>query len=344
ALPAVHLTWRLLTVAIVIACVYTIALRIKWSPFATWTASALLGLLVWYEFLPISVAVAWTIAAVILIEVGVVREWRHLRWQAYALLGAAFVRVFVVNMNAAGMSRLYTILPIVVGFLFAYERIHADAFAWLAGASVVALLRFQLGADAVAVAWAALVLLLVAFALFSGRRVFLHIAEALSVVTLVRAVIHNLYERSYFPPPASAPRWLIVAIVCALLFASLPFAFRLRRAEGRWFDRMPEQILFFVPLVLMTVLLATEMRKGMLTVAWGVEAVIVFLAALRIGERSYRLSGVGLLLLCVGKIFVFDFWTLSLRDKALTGIIVGVALIGVSILYTRRKEAILQFL
>jgi hypothetical protein len=271
------------------------------------------------------------------------------RFEAYALLGGAFLRVFIVNMNAANGPRLYTIIPIVLAFLFAYERVRVDAFAWLAMTSVVALLRLQLAADAVAIAWAALALLLVAFAKVSARRVFLLIGEALAVATLVRAVIHNLYERSYFPPPASAPRWLLVSIVSALLFASLPFALRLRRDEPgkrfwHWFDQHPEQILFFIPLLLVTILLGVQMRLGMLTVAWGVEAVVVFLFALWAGERSYRLSGLALLLLCVGKIFVFDFWRLSLRDKALTGIIVGVALIAVSILYTRKRDAILQYL
>ncbi|HEX3580903.1 MAG TPA: DUF2339 domain-containing protein [Thermoanaerobaculia bacterium] len=349
AMAAGHVSWRLLTVSAVIAFVYAIAFWTgKWSPAATWSASGVLALLAWYEFLPISVAVAWAISALILLEVGVTWEWRHLRFQAYAMLAGAFVRVFVVNMNAAPGPRLYTVIPIVLGFLFAYERVRIDAFAWLAATTVVALLRFQVAADAVAIAWAALTLLLVAFAKVSARRAFLHIAEALAVATVVRAVIHNLYERSYFPPPATAPRWLLVSIVSALLFAALPFAFRLKRGEAtnvwQWIDGHPEQILFFPPLLLVTILLGTEMRLGMLTVAWGVEAVAVFLFALWVGERSYRLSGLALLMLCVGKIFVFDFWRLSLRDKALTGIIVGAALIGVSILYTRKRDAILQFL
>ncbi len=349
AMAAAHLSWRLLTVSLVIACVYAIALWSKRGPFATWSASGLVALLAWYELLPISVAVAWTIAAIVLLEVGVTKSWPHLRYEAYALLAGAFVRVFVVNLNGASAPRLYTVIPIVLGFLFAYERVRIDAFAWLAMTSVVALLRFQLGADAVAIAWAAMTLLLVAFAKVSARRVFLHIGEALAVVTLVRAVIHNLYERTYFPPPASAPRWVLVSVVSVLLFATLVFAFRLRRPVSgspmwQFIDGHPEQILFFTPLLLVTILLGTEMRLGMLTVAWGLEAVVVFLFALWVGERSYRLSGLALLLLCVGKIFVFDFWRLSLRDKALTGIIVGVALIGVSVLYTRKRDAILQYL
>ena len=35
-----------------------------------------------------------------------------------------------------------------------------------------------------------------------------------------------------------------------------------------------------------------------------------FLLALWLGERSFRLTGLGLLLLCVGKILVDDVWRL----------------------------------
>ncbi|HEV2719608.1 MAG TPA: DUF2339 domain-containing protein, partial [Thermoanaerobaculia bacterium] len=343
---------RLPTVAIVIAAIYLMS---RWNRFpaaATWTASALVALLAWYQLLPISVAVAWTIAGVVLAEL---RLSRHLRWQGYALLAGAFVRLFVVNMNAEQGPRLYTIVPILIAFLYVYARHDERAFAWLAAIGGVALLRFELPNDFVAIGWAALTLLLVAFAALSGRRVFAHIGIAVAVAALARGVLHNLYERSYFPPPANAPRWLLVAAASALLFAALPFAFRLRQLDAapeprrwaklfRWLDARPEQILFFVPVVLVTALLAAEARKGVLTASWGVEAVVVFLFALWVGERSYRLTGLALLLLCVGKIFVFDFWSLTLRDKALTGIVVGAALIGVSILYARKREAILQFL
>ena len=63
-----------------------------------------------------------------------------------------------------------------------------------------------------------------------------------------------------------------------------------------------------------------------------------------IHERSYRLTSIALFLLCIAKIFLIDFWSLNMRDKALTGIIVGLSLIGVSLLYTRKREAIAQWL
>jgi uncharacterized membrane protein len=75
-----------------------------------------------------------------------------------------------------------------------------------------------------------------------------------------------------------------------------------------------------------------------------VEAVAIFLFALAVGQRSYRLSGLGLLLLCVGKIVVIDVWGLHPRDRYLTFIVLGVALLGVSFLYTRFRETIRQYL
>jgi uncharacterized membrane protein len=95
---------------------------------------------------------------------------------------------------------------------------------------------------------------------------------------------------------------------------------------------------------LLTVLLALEMRHGMVTVSWGVEGVAIFLLALWLGERSFRLSGLGLLLLCVGKILFVDVWGLNPRDRYLTLIVLGGALLLVSFLYTKNREVIRQYL
>jgi uncharacterized membrane protein len=72
--------------------------------------------------------------------------------------------------------------------------------------------------------------------------------------------------------------------------------------------------------------------------------VAVFLLALWVGERSFRLSGLGLLLLCVGKILFVDVWRLNPRDRYLTLIVLGGALLLVSFLYTRNRELIRQYL
>jgi hypothetical protein len=336
-----------------------------------WAGTGALVLLAWYQLLPASVAVAWTFLAVILLEIGIRRSSFSLLLQAYALVFASVARLFVVNINidtGPGFGpRIYTIVPIIVAVLHVYRRLDVlgesratrwlqPAFAWLAAFGVAALLRFELAADAVAPAWAAGAVLAAAAGALTGRRVFVHISVGAAFAALARAGIHNLYERSYFPSLHEYDRWLYVGATGLLLLASLPFAFRARSAGAdaaggsllrralRSIDARPEQYLFFIPLALITALAATETSRGLLTLALGIEAFTVFVFAVSVGERSFRFAGMGLLLVCVAKIFILDFWSLSLRDKSLTGIVLGLALIGVSLLYTRKRETILRYL
>jgi uncharacterized membrane protein len=91
-------------------------------------------------------------------------------------------------------------------------------------------------------------------------------------------------------------------------------------------------------------MLALKMRAGMVTVSWGIEGVMIFLLALVVKERSFRLTGLGILLLCVGKVMALDVWGLQPRDRYVTFIIVGAALVLVSFLYSKYRDAIRQFL
>jgi hypothetical protein len=299
-----------------------------------------------------------------------------LRLQGYVAFAASFMRIWFVNLNASGnpgeiSPRFYTLVPLTLAFFYAYWRLHevddhllelerkyrAAAFCcWLGTITLAALMRFELPADWVATAWAAMALALLTVAWRSGRRLFLHQALLVGAGVLMRTTLHNFYERSYFPAPVLQSRWVSVGTAVALLFVSLPILFQLR-SKGREelpaqtllrvliaLSRRPEQVFFFIALTLLTVLLALEMRHGMVTLSWGVEGVAVFLLALWLSERSFRLSGLGLLLLCVGKIIVVDVWRLNPRDRYLTFIVLGFALLLVSFLYTRNRETLRQYL
>jgi uncharacterized membrane protein len=341
----------------------------------TWSASSLLALVAWYELRPVSVADAWLVGGLVLFELGLERKKLSLRLQGYAAFAASFLRIFFVNLNAAGSPgeispRFYTVVPLALGFFYAYWRLHqssenlhqserkfraADVFCWLGTITFAALMRFELEADWVAGAWAALAFALLAIAWRTERRVFLYQGLMVAVGVLFRTVLHNFYERSYFPAPAWQSRWITVGTAVALLLLALPFAFQLRKknepSEETGLVRMlqsvvrrPEQLFFFIAVGLLTVLLALEMRHGMVTLSWGVEGVAVFVLALWLSERSFRLTGLGLLLLCVGKILLVDVWRLDPRDRYLTFIVLGAALLLVSFLYTRNREALRQYL
>jgi uncharacterized membrane protein len=341
----------------------------------TWAASLLLGLLAWYELREIGVAVAWAVGGLILLEIGLSRKSLSLRLQAYAALLAAFARIFFVNLNGSGAPgeispRFYTVVPIACTFFHAYWQLDGrrdslsqfesrsklvDVCNWWGTIAIAALVRFELEADWVATGWAALAFALTAVAWRLKRRAFLYQSLLLAITVLFRTSMHNFYERSYFPAPSWETRWITVGTALFFLLASQVFLFKLRNKEAgrlgvgpvRWMSLLisrPEQLFFFVLLTLLTTLLAIEMRHGMVTLSWGVEALVVFMFALVVGERSFRLAGLGLLLLCAAKILVIDVWRLNPSDRYITLIVLGAALLSVSFLYTRYRDAIRQYL
>jgi hypothetical protein len=208
--------------------------------------------------------------------------------------------------------------------------------------------------DWVVTSWATVVFVLMAVAQLSGRRLFLLQGLLLSLAILARGIVHNLFDASYFVASDWTGRYFVLGSAIAILYATLPFAFQLQQRGGEagssWravlasASRRPQQVLFFVATILLTLMLALQMRAGMVTVAWGIEGVLIILLALAAGERSFRLTGLLLLLACVGKIVARDAWGLAPRDRYVTFIILGMALLLVSFLYSKYRDAIRQFL
>lgn len=343
----------------------------------SWAASSIGGLLIWYELQtqPTGIAVAWGAFGLVLFEYGLLRKITQFRYQAYVALIAAFSRIFFSNLTSSEPGefwgpRMYTILPLVLIFFFVYaqlpqkeedtgrdRRLHFDwILAYLGTATVVALFYFQFPLEWVVTSWAAVVFVLLGAALLLDRQIFLHQGLLLAVAVLSRGLAHNLFGTSFFTGGDWKGDYLVLSSTAAILLASLFFAFRLRgrysvpETASPWINRLamivgrPEQFVFFVPIILVTCMLGLKMQSGMKTVAWGVEGVVIFLLALAVKERSFRLTGLGVLLLCVGKIMVLDVWGLQSRDRYITLIIVGAALVFVSFLYTRYRDTIRQYL
>ena len=340
-----------------------------------WVASLLVTTLMWHELRPIDVALGWAIFAIVLFEVGLERKLGGLRWQGGVALVASFTRIFFVNFNAVAepehlSPRVYSTLPLAAIYLYVYWRTLAreEAFGvsrWkqlapmlfssLGIASIAFLIRFEAQAPNVVVFWAALTLVLLAVARWLGQAVFLYQAIVLAISTTVRAMLYNLVTPSYFSRMDVRAR--TIGEVIALFFISLVFAFRLRDTpppdllgDGtplrRWLSRIsarPEQLFFFAAIALLTPLIAIEMKHGEITVGWGMEAVLVFVLAIAVGERSFRLTGLGLLLLCLGKL-LFDVWNMNTSDRTISMTLLGAFILLVSFLWNRYSEAFRKYL
>jgi hypothetical protein len=340
-----------------------------WSAFTaayTWAASILLGLLVWYEVTPLNVAVIWMVLGLVLLEIGLSLNAGFLRWQSYTALVASFLQMLVVNLEAADLPgqispRISRVLPLAIAYYYADWRLRragpansklqqaGTLFTYLGTITLAALLDFELQAPWVAAGWAALALIAIAAAYGVKRRDYLHQSFLLAVAVAVRTMAYNFFQLNVVGTSVLQSKRVYAGTAIALLFAALPFAFALRRSTSRDADTFPldirpEQVFFFIPFVLLTMLVALDSTRGQLTVNWGIEGLVVFLFAVWVGERSFRLAGLGLLLMCAAKIFLIDVWGLDPQSKYITLIALGAALVLVSYLYTRYKEKFRQYL
>ncbi|HEX4606544.1 MAG TPA: DUF2339 domain-containing protein [Candidatus Angelobacter sp.] len=335
----------------------------------SWAGSLLVSWLIWYQLPAIDVSLVWAVFGLALFLIGDWKSWSFLRVQSYVALTCSFAHIFYANFNvlkAPGTARpeIYTVIPLVGIYFFIYWQLRGkkassatesilspdNLLACLGTATLAALARFELPLDMVAIGYAALVIATLLAAWRTKLQIFLYQALVLLGMTAFRVSMYNFYHlHELFGSSLSAAIWTIV-----LLAAGVPICLAIRRSTpqtltgpqwARGLASHCEQAMFFVPFVLMAVLLALKVVPGMITLAWGAEAVAVFVLALWARERSFRLAGLVLLILCVAKIVLWDVWQLNdPTARYLTLIGVGVLILGVSYLISRNREALREYL
>jgi hypothetical protein len=373
---------RLITVGVLVAALYAMAVCVRMPESLrhtearnayTWAGSGLAAWLLWSELQPISVAVGLAIFGLLLFEFGTWRQQGQIRLQAYVALAAAFARIFFVNLTAITLPgealspRIFTVVPIVLIYFFVWSQLQSrkaspeigrwsagDLIAYLGTGSVAALLYFQTPAEWIVVAWAILAFTLLAATLWLDKEVFHQQAALLVAGIVVRGLAHNIFGGSYFVEGGWRGNFAVLSLTAALMLAALPIAFRLRKRYAERTNlsflslctalRYPEQLFFFAPIVLVSFVIAIKMNPGMVTLSWGIEGVMVIVLGLLASQRSYRITGLSLLLLCVGKIVFRDAWLLPDRDRYITFIVLGGALTLVSTLYGRYREIVRHLL
>ena len=264
----------------------------------------------------------------------------QLRYQSYVAFTAAFARIFFANLAAGEpgvflSDRMITVAPLVLIFFFVYaqlpaseentssdRRFHFDSFvaAYLGTGTLAALFYFQFPDEWVVTAYAALVFVLFAAAWVLRRPIFLHQGILLTLGTFARGMAHNLFGGSYLTGGNWSGRYFVVGSAAAILLATLYFAFEIRGRysppanANRWkkittaLVARPEQLQFFVPVILIATMFALKMTAEWVTASWGLEGLCIVLLAYLVKEHSIRSpTAYALFLLCIGKLVAMDF-------------------------------------
>jgi hypothetical protein len=208
---------RLITVLIMVAALYGLARWVRMPNGTearhayTWVGSGFAAWLLGCEFEPIRVAPALGVFALILFEIGAWRGQKQLRLQAYTLLAASFLRIFLVNFSAATLPgevpspRMYTVVPLTLIYFYVWARLivansqpgsgrwpASNLIAYFGAGSLVALLYCQLAPEWIIAGWALMVVALMVAARILDQEVFLEQMALLSAAIVVRALAHNV--------------------------------------------------------------------------------------------------------------------------------------------------------
>lgn len=114
-----------------------------------------------------------------------------------------------------------------------------------------------------------------------------------------------------------------------------------------WFDQFERftRVVFSVyGTALLTAFLWGQVSGKILTMAWGLEGLLLLGAGFPLRLRALRLSGLALLLICVCKLFLYDLRNLESLYRTLSFIALGAILLGVSWIYTRFRDRLRQYL
>jgi hypothetical protein len=339
----------------------------------TGTGTLLVTLLLWHEATNAAVALAWGLFGLTLAEAGHALPDRPLRTQGHILLALSFARIFIADLNSTTRigpvsARLITVLLLTVVYYVAADQASEDsprmrtALLWFGTAALAALGRFELATPWVAVAWAGFAVALYLLGNRFATKTLVHQAYVLTLLAGARCAFDNFYQtRPFWITNERTITVVIASLAFYLLFtvswqrkdrgtpvtavgeitAKKPGRFR---AVVNFLDAYPQHLFFFVPTILLTVLLSLEARRSYLTAAWGVEGLIVFLAVFKLEERAYRWFSLILFLLCVGRILVVDVWTFDALGRIVSFIALGGVLLLVSFFYARHREILRRVL
>jgi uncharacterized membrane protein len=344
------------------------------AEFATWCASALAMGLLYIEIPEPWLAVAWAVLALILLEAGIRERSMSPRLQSYGALLGALIWLVAVNFQSDSQAawtdpRLWAGAGVIAACLLFYERLsHATdatirertfigaAVMWCASALVSSLLYMELPEKWLAAGWAAFALVLACAALVRDGARIRSKSLILAAMVVARALAVNLSpillagSTTIWPNGWGRPAFFTAV---GLLAAAVPIGFLLRRKplaedqRSHWMGAIlhhPEQVFFFAVFALMVAWVPADFHKGNLTMGWSALGLAFFLAALAAGERSFRLAGLGLLLVGVAKLLVVDVWGLPMTEQILLFVSVGIVLILVSFLYSRFGDRLKEYL
>ncbi len=342
---------------------------------ASYGATLLLSLILWKELPSVAVAVAWTVLSLTLYEISCKFGLSSLRHQSHLLMIAVFARVFMANFTivdeAFGLShRILSVTPIIATLYYLRVRILEELpetsntkntgagktgygiyvsrlYSYAAAILVVALMRFEFGRAYAVLGWAAILLIFY----WLGRRQdefdFRAQSYLLAILTFARSWATSVYLLgSFYGLPERVVTMIpVIAALLAATFMSPRQAVPAFR-PGNWatyVDTVSRQFFALLASALVPILIFYQLSADYVSMGWAIAALALLGTGFATKERTFRLCGLALLLLTLGKVTLFDLAGVETIYRILSFIVLGVILLLASLAYTRYRKTVERY-
>jgi len=294
---------------------------------ATFIATGFLLTGLWALLPPVAVGPAWAAVALVLMEF----DLPTLTLECHLVSIAAFARLFFGNFDEEQhLMTALTVVPVLLSHYFLWSHTKQRFYLYTAATLAAVLARFEMGRVLTTSGWAVLMVAL----LYAGRR--LRIRDLSWQSYALAAMAFGRCWAAYFYSPDMFAGFAGPVFIGSTVIACLYAAQLLSDLDGH-----PRLYFSVLASLLLAVLLYDRVSGSLLTVAWGVEGIALLCAGFPLHDRVLRLSGMGLLMVCILKLFLWDLRHLDTLPRILSFIVLGLILVGVSWVYTRFREVLL---
>jgi uncharacterized membrane protein len=319
--------------------------------------------LAWLKLPVATVALVWAIVGLVIFESGFYFSLPRFRAIGNLTACAAFGRLFLANFanlgDTFGIShRMLSVLPIAISEYYVWwryknfdappsERAWTRIYLYAPAILVFILMRFELGRSLAVVGWALFGVLLFRSGLALKIADLRWQSFAIALATFWRCWNTNFYipeSLAGMPGRIVAGSVVIASFYVAQLLAPRDSGPDATAAGMNFLDRHTRSFYSLLGSILLAAMLFYEVSGGVLTMAWGTEALLILAAGFPLRDRVQRLSGLFLFLICVLKLFFYDLRQLETINRILSFIVLGLILVTVSWIYTRFRNQIQRYL
>jgi uncharacterized membrane protein len=250
---------------------------------------------------------------------------------------------WIINTNYEIYDGLFTIIMAGVYLVLAYAALNKNIkelfsiFMTLCTTFITLAIPVQLNYEWVTFFWAieGLILLVMGFRYNAhGLRVF---GNIVGVITILKTLfidiglkafdVHNIFESTRF--------FAFLLPIIAFYASSVMYFNNKDKTES---EREFWQYYLVGGVLLTTVLLMLELKGGLISAVWTIQAIIILIVGFKYGLSFVRKVGIGLFLITIFKVFIFDLSGLDTLYRIMSFLVLGAILLLASFVYSKYKD------